>query len=59
MTVAEVPWIGRIQYIEVTVKPGWCIGLPAHWGFAVRSSSDSESWIWSGQQQSVLSMYLP
>lgn len=59
MTVAEVPWIGRIQYIEVTVKPGWCMGLPAHWGFAVRSSTETESWIWTGQQHSVLSLYLP
>jgi hypothetical protein len=57
MTVAEVPWIGRIQYIEITVKPGWCIGLPAHWGFAVRT--EAESWIWSGQQHSMLSLYLP
>ena len=57
MTVAEVPWIGRIQYIEITVKPGWCIGLPAHWGFAVRS--EVESWIWTGRQHSMLSLYLP
>ena len=57
MTVAEVPWIGRIQYIEVTVKPGWCIGLPAHWGFAIKT--EAESWVWTGQQHSALSLYLP
>jgi hypothetical protein len=57
MTVADVPWIGRIQYIEMLVKPGWCFGLPAHWGFAVRS--DTESWLWSGQQNSLLSTYIP
>jgi len=57
MTVAEVPWISRIQYIEVTVKQGWCIGLPAHWGFAVRPAV--ESWIWTGRQHSMLSIYLP
>jgi len=57
MTVAEVPWIGRIQYIEVTVKQGWCIGLPAHWGFAIKS--EAEAWVWTGQQHSALSLYLP
>jgi hypothetical protein len=56
LTVSEAPWIGRVQYIEVTVKPGWCIGLPAHWGFAVRC--DSESWWWSADQHSPLSWCL-
>ena len=58
MTVADVPWIGRIQYIEVKVKPGWCIGLPAHWGYAVKPE-EGASWIWTGRQHSFLSMYLP
>jgi hypothetical protein len=53
LTVAEAPWIGRVQFIEVTVKPGWCIGLPAHWGFAVRS--ESEAWWWTAHQHSPLS----
>jgi len=54
LTVADAPWIGRVQYIEVTVKPGWCIGLPAHWGFAVRCDKGS-SWMWSADQHSLLS----
>lgn len=60
LTVAEAPWIGRVQYIEVTVKPGWCIGLPAHWGFAIRtlSTENSESWIWSAEQHSMFSFTL-
>jgi hypothetical protein len=57
LTVAEAPWIGRVQFVEVTVKPGWCIGLPAHWGFAVRSSGP-ESWWWSASQNSPLSWSL-
>lgn len=56
LTVAEAPWIGRVQYIEVTVKPGWCVGLPAHWGFAV--TTKGESWMWSADQHSVLSLCL-
>jgi hypothetical protein len=36
ITVANNPWIGRVQYIEVRIKPGWCLGIPSHWGFAVR-----------------------
>ena len=56
LTVSDCPWIGRVQYIEVTVKPGWCIGLPAHWGFAVKS--EGESWIWSATQHSALSLAL-
>ena len=57
LTVATAPWIGRVQYIEVTVKPGWCIGLPTHWGFAVRSSPQAagESWIWTAKQHSTWS----
>lgn len=56
LTVAEAPWIGRVQYIEVTIKPGWCIGIPAHWGYAVRA--DVESWIWSADQHSLFSFAL-
>jgi len=59
LTVTDAPWIGRVQYIEVTVKPGWCIGLPAHWGFAARSEEGSPaSWIWSADQHSLLSFGL-
>lgn len=57
LTVAEAPWIGRVQYIEVTVKPGWCIGLPAHWGFAVRAAG-GDAWIWSANQHSLMSFGL-
>jgi hypothetical protein len=55
LTVAEAPWIGRVQYIEVTVKPGWCIGIPAHWGVAVKTTG-GESWMWSANQHSVASL---
>lgn len=59
LTVAEAPWIGRVQFVEVAVKPGWCIGIPAHWGVAVRSaSSDAEAWWWSAEQHSALSWCL-
>jgi hypothetical protein len=58
LTVADAPWIGRVQYIEVTVKPGWCIGLPAHWGFAARASQEGEAWIWTARQHSALSRLL-
>ena len=56
LTVADAPWIGRVQYIEVTVKPGWCIGLPAHWGFALKT--EGASWMWSADQHSLLSLML-
>jgi len=71
LTVAEAQWIGRVQYIEVTVKPGWCIGLPAHWGFAARlalastgpmgqapDGAANASWIWSADQHSLFSLGL-
>jgi hypothetical protein len=53
LTVATAPWIGRVQFVEVRVRPGWCVGLPAHWGFAVRS--EGTSWWWMAQQNSPLS----
>jgi len=56
LTVTLAPWIGRVQYIEVTVKPGWCMGIPANWGFAIRS--DDEAWWWTASQHSVVSWIL-
>jgi hypothetical protein len=61
LTVAEAPWIGRVQFVEVAVKPGWCIGIPAHWGVAVRSTNSEagkEAWWWSAEQHSALSWCL-
>ena len=58
LTVAEAPWIGRVQYIEVTIKPGWCMGLPAHWGFAARAPDAGAVWIWTADQHSVFSLGL-
>lgn len=55
LTVAEAPWIGRVQFIEVRVRPGWCLGLPAHWGYAVRAEGDTGSWWWTADQHSPLS----
>jgi hypothetical protein len=57
LSAKEAPWIGRVQYIEVMVKQGWCLGIPAHWGFAIRSS-ESDSWWWTGSQHSTLSWAL-
>ena len=59
LTVATAPWIGRVQFVEVRVRPGWCVGLPAHWGYAVRTEAEKEgsaSWYWSAEQQSPLSL---
>jgi hypothetical protein len=56
LTVAEAPWIGRVQYIEVVVRPGWALGLPAHWGFAVQS--EEEAWWWTASQHSAMSWAL-
>jgi len=63
LTVASAPWIGRVQFVEVRVRPGWCVGLPAHWGYAVRSEADTDkdagaSWWFSAEQQSPLSLAL-
>ena len=58
LTVAEAPWIGRVQFVEVRVRPGWCVGLPAHWGYAVRSEAEEAkdaSWWWTAEQHSPLS----
>ena len=57
LTVADTPWIGRVQYIEVRVRPGWCIGIPAHWGFAVRADDGDSggAWWWMTSQHSPLS----
>lgn len=58
LTVAEAPWIGRVQYIEVRIRPGWCLGLPAHWGWALRTEEPAESWWWIAAQHSALSWIL-
>jgi hypothetical protein len=56
VTVSELPWWGRVQFVEVTVKPGWCLGIPAHWGFATQSTETS--WIWTGDQHSMASLFI-
>ena len=63
LTAAECPWIGRVQFVEVRVRPGWALGVPAHWGFAARPSSagaeesgGEEAWWWTGDQHSVVSL---
>ena len=68
LTVAEAPWLGRVQYMEVLVHPGWCLGLPAHWGWAAtvapglerkeeaEAKTEEESWYWLASQHSPLSM---
>lgn len=63
LTVADAPWIGRVQFVEVRVRPGWCLGIPAHWGYAVRSegvanAEDGGSWWWSADQHSPMSRLL-
>jgi hypothetical protein len=58
LTVADAPWIGRVQYIEVILKPGWAIGIPAHWGFAARASDEERSWHWTVAQHSMLSWFV-
>lgn len=58
LTVAEAPWIGRVQFVEVRVRPGWCLGVPAHWGYAVRGEGEGVSWWWSADQHSPLSRLL-
>jgi hypothetical protein len=55
LTVADTPWIGKVQYIEVRIQEGWCIGVPAHWGFAIRNEGEADSWYWSSYQHSALS----
>lgn len=54
LTVAEAPYIGRVQYIEVIIKPGWSLGLPTHWGYSIKS--DGTSWTWSAEQHSLFSL---
>jgi hypothetical protein len=57
LTVADAPWIGRVQYIEVIVRPGWCVGIPAQWGVAAHGVNGMEpSWVWTADQHSPLSL---
>lgn len=59
LTVSDAPWIGRVQYIEVIVRPGWCVGVPAHWGVAARGvAATGKSWVWTADQHSPLSFAL-
>lgn len=53
LTVAEAPYIGRVQFIEVVIKPGWALGLPSHWGYAVKAV---EAWSWTAEQHSIFSL---
>ena len=57
LTATECPWIGRVQFVEVRVRPGWALGVPAHWGFAAKvADGDEGAWWWTGDQQSIASL---
>ena len=57
LTKETAPYISRVQYIEVVLKPGWCIGLPAHWGYSIRNDS-TDGWMWTAEQHSPMSYFL-
>lgn len=49
-TVADIPWISEVKYIEIKLRPGNAIILPTHWWFALRSSDPSrDAWFWKGE----------
>jgi hypothetical protein len=54
LTIENAPYIGRVQYIEVRVQPGWTLGIPTHWGYAIQCKEPS--WSWTSEQHSVLSL---
>ena len=54
LTVETAPYIGRVQYIEIRIQPGWAIGIPAHWGYSIRA--DTLTWSWSTEQHSIVSL---
>jgi len=57
LTKETAPYISRVQYIEVVLKPGWCIGIPAHWGYSIRNDS-TDGWVWTAEQHSPISLVL-
>jgi len=62
MTERECPLIERVQFVEVVVRPGWALGVPAHWGWAARPQPQQEQqqeqqagW-WRADQHSAVSL---
>jgi hypothetical protein len=54
LTSEKAPYLARVQYIEVRIQPGWVLGLPTHWGWAVRNIGTT-AWSWTAEQHSLLS----
>jgi len=57
LTTREVPWIGEVKYIEVKLRPGNAITIPAHWWYALRSEGGADAWFFSADAHTVPSMF--
>lgn len=56
LTDSDVPLLSRVQFVEVVVRPGWALGIPAHWGWAARAQQPSTTPWWRVDQHSAVSL---
>jgi len=56
LTTKEIPWIGEVKYIEVKLRPGNAITIPAHWWYALKSD-EGQAWYWVAESQTLPSLF--
>ena len=52
----EIPGVENVKFIEILLRPGNVIVLPAHWWFAIRCHTHTKrSWFWTHEFHSPVS----
>jgi len=59
LTTKEIPWIGDVKYIEVKLRPGNAITIPAHWWYALKTEEGAkdEAWYWTAESHTLPSLF--
>ncbi len=63
----EIPWMDEVKFIEIKLRPGNALSIPAHWWIAARPMFGTEaptkmadgSWFWIAEFHSPISYLVP
>jgi hypothetical protein len=60
LTAEAVPWISEVKFVEIRLRPGNAIAIPAHWYWAAKSQATvgnmgDGSWFWTAEFQTPIS----
>lgn len=65
---SDVPWMEEVKFVEVKLRPGNALAIPAHWWVAARpmfaldaapTKMADGAWFWSAEFHSPISYFIP